>query len=186
MPRRCTPGSSSTLLRLARQAALGTLEIHAAGAEDDFLRDCASRYDAALIDQSPGDLGDAHVERVQANAGGGTHGDPHRHRLPRAHARYLHAAAAALDAGQDAVLGPVEDGGYALIAPLTLRSAAFSMTLRGARRSVMEETRARLRQLQWRWSELETLWDVDRPVDYERLLVSGCSQEPGAALEQRR
>jgi glycosyltransferase A (GT-A) superfamily protein (DUF2064 family) len=34
----------------------------------------------------------------------------------------------------------------------------------------MDGTRRRLRELDWRWRELETLWDVDRPEDYQRLL----------------
>jgi glycosyltransferase A (GT-A) superfamily protein (DUF2064 family) len=33
----------------------------------------------------------------------------------------------------------------------------------------MEEQRARLRTLGWRWRELAPLWDVDRPADLERL-----------------
>jgi len=37
----------------------------------------------------------------------------------------------------------------------------------------MPETRTRLSELGWRWRELETLWDVDRPEDYERLIQSG-------------
>lgn len=38
-------------------------------------------------------------------------------------------------------------------------------------------TRERLRALGWRWSELETLWDVDRPGDYDRLVRSGLVAE---------
>jgi glycosyltransferase A (GT-A) superfamily protein (DUF2064 family) len=41
----------------------------------------------------------------------------------------------------------------------------------------MEQTRERLRELGWRWTELDTLWDVDRPQDYARLRDS-----PGLAL----
>jgi hypothetical protein len=37
----------------------------------------------------------------------------------------------------------------------------------------MAATRDRLRRLRWRWKELETLWDIDRPEDYRRLLTSG-------------
>jgi hypothetical protein len=33
----------------------------------------------------------------------------------------------------------------------------------------MQETRARLARLNWRWRELATLWDVDRPEDLLRL-----------------
>ena len=49
----------------------------------------------------------------------------------------------------------------------------------------MEETRARLRELGWRWHELETLWDVDRPDDYERLVASGLL-EPQAPARLKR
>ena len=37
----------------------------------------------------------------------------------------------------------------------------------------MGETRARLVTLGWKWRELDTLWDVDRPEDYQRLIASG-------------
>jgi glycosyltransferase A (GT-A) superfamily protein (DUF2064 family) len=33
----------------------------------------------------------------------------------------------------------------------------------------MSETRERLRGLGWSWLEMETLWDVDRPPDLDRL-----------------
>ena len=33
----------------------------------------------------------------------------------------------------------------------------------------MAQTRERLAALGWRWRELETLWDVDRPEDVARL-----------------
>jgi glycosyltransferase A (GT-A) superfamily protein (DUF2064 family) len=38
---------------------------------------------------------------------------------------------------------------------------------------VMAETRRRLNANGLKWRELETLWDVDRPADYQRLLASG-------------
>jgi glycosyltransferase A (GT-A) superfamily protein (DUF2064 family) len=37
----------------------------------------------------------------------------------------------------------------------------------------MADTRDRLRELGLRWHELATLWDVDRPEDYRRLVSSG-------------
>jgi hypothetical protein len=33
----------------------------------------------------------------------------------------------------------------------------------------MQQTRARLAHLDWRWRELATLWDVDRPQDLLRM-----------------
>ena len=35
--------------------------------------------------------------------------------------------------------------------------------------TVMRDTRERLEALGWRWRELRTLWDVDRPEDVARL-----------------
>ena len=34
---------------------------------------------------------------------------------------------------------------------------------------VMEQTRARLTAMNWGWSELPPLWDIDRKEDFERL-----------------
>jgi glycosyltransferase A (GT-A) superfamily protein (DUF2064 family) len=36
---------------------------------------------------------------------------------------------------------------------------------------VMVQTRERLLSLGWSWTEPATLWDVDRPADYERLAM---------------
>ena len=38
---------------------------------------------------------------------------------------------------------------------------------------VLHQTRGRLVALGWRWHELRTLWDVDRPEDVERFAELG-------------
>ena len=86
--------------------------------------------------------------------------------------RDLRLAAHHLEAGADAVFSPTEDGGYALIGARRCDLRLFE-GIAWSSATVMEETRARLRDLGWRWEELPTLWDVDRPADYERLLASG-------------
>jgi rSAM/selenodomain-associated transferase 1 len=71
-------------------------------------------------------------------------------------------------AGEDAVLGPAEDGGYVL---LGLKEAAAPL-FHGhnwGERDVAETTRAAFRGLGWHWRELPTLWDVDRPQDLPQL-----------------
>ncbi len=78
------------------------------------------------------------------------------------------AALAHLARGDDAVFAPAEDGGYVLVATRTPRPELFDGVTWGSER-VMAETRERLRALDWRWAELETLWDVDRPEDWQRL-----------------
>lgn len=80
----------------------------------------------------------------------------------------LRAALRALRGGADAVLSPAEDGGYALIGLARARRSLFTGVDWGSNR-VLAQTRARLRRLGWRWQELRTLWDVDRPEDVARL-----------------
>jgi glycosyltransferase A (GT-A) superfamily protein (DUF2064 family) len=70
--------------------------------------------------------------------------------------------------GASAVFAPAEDGGYALIGLRRVSERLFS-ALEWGEASVMGETRERLRRLGWRWRELRTLWDLDRPQDYARL-----------------
>ena len=91
---------------------------------------------------------------------------------PVLRARDLRRAARWLAGGADAVFAPAEDGGYALIALRRVSPALFSGVAWGGPQ-VMAQTRERLRALGWRWRELPTVWDVDRPEDYRRLQRAG-------------
>jgi len=88
---------------------------------------------------------------------------------------YLARAFASLDGGADAVIGPAEDGGYVLLGLRRMDKCLFEDVTWGTGK-VLEQTRERLVALGWRWEELETLWDVDRPEDLERL-KSGTSRQ---------
>ena len=88
---------------------------------------------------------------------------------PSLTAQDLRDAATALELGADAALVPAEDGGYVLIAARTCSRSLFDGIDWGTSR-VMEQTRGRLRELGFRWKELEQRWDIDRPEDYDRLL----------------
>jgi glycosyltransferase A (GT-A) superfamily protein (DUF2064 family) len=90
---------------------------------------------------------------------------------PALAARHLRQADRALRDGANAAFVPCEDGGYALVG-LTRADATLFDGIPWGTGSVMEETRARLRHIGWTWRELETLWDVDRPEDYRRLVAS--------------
>lgn len=86
--------------------------------------------------------------------------------------KHLHQAAAALRNGDDGVFIPAEDGGYALIGLSRHEPHLFAGIDWGSER-VMQQTREHLRACGLRWQELETLWDVDRPQDWQRLQQSG-------------
>jgi hypothetical protein len=85
-------------------------------------------------------------------------------------ARELFWAAQRLANGDDAVLAPVLDGGYALVGLRRPCAAIFEHQDWGGS-AVAAVTRRRWRALGLRWSELPYAWDVDRPVDVERLLA---------------
>lgn len=160
-------------LRTARSARVGPVELHCApDCDDPFLRFCSGSYGVPLIPQSAGDLGMrmAHAfEQALAHAARailiGTD-------CPALAARHLRAAHSLLVAGEDAVFTPTEDGGYALIGLTRCDQRLFTGVTWGES-AVMKQTRDRLAALGWRWQELETLWDVDRPQDYQRLVASG-------------
>ena len=87
---------------------------------------------------------------------------------PALKASDLRAAARALKGGASAVLSPCEDGGYALIG-LRRNSRRIFAGIDWGTPEVLAQTRARLKRLRWRWKELRTVWDVDRPEDVARL-----------------
>lgn len=97
-------------------------------------------------------------------------------------AAHLREAARTL-AEHDAVLVPVEDGGYVLIGIKTPAPGAFA-GIDWSTPQVMAQTRDSLAALGWRWAELATLWDVDRPEDVERL--AAMFPEVGEILPCRR
>lgn len=161
-------------LAIVRHADPDSIELHGEPADDPFLRDCAGRYRATLIQQCRGDLG----ARMQHAFEAAFTRDPQTPAIgigtdcPALALLHLQRAAQMLTAGHDAVFAPAEDGGYVLIglcrsAPRLFEDVAWSTA------HVMEQTRERLRELRWRWLELETLWDVDQPADYQRLDRSG-------------
>jgi len=156
-------------LETARAAGLGSVELCCTpDASHGFFLSCAERYGVVLTAQSPGSLGtrmSAAFERVVPEAGPalliGTD-------CPALGSGHLRDAAAALAAGNDAVLVPAEDGGYVLVGLARPSPRAFEDIEWGGA-DVLRDTRARFATLGWRWHELAELWDVDRPADLARL-----------------
>lgn len=155
-------------LATATEADLGPVELHVApDTSSPFLRECAQRFGVALMAQHGADLGER--LRHAFDDGLARHG-----RVivigtdcPVLTPQHLHEASSALEQGNDAVLAPAEDGGYALIGLTRCDNRLFDQIAWGSD-SVLATTRERLKALRWRWHELETLWDIDRPEDYRR------------------
>ncbi|AKF98072.1 TIGR04282 family arsenosugar biosynthesis glycosyltransferase [Pseudomonas aeruginosa] len=94
-----------------------------------------------------------------------------RHDCPVLDGDYLEAACTALGRHQ-AVLGPVERGGYALLGLTRIDPLLFESMPWGGDR-LLALTCERLRQLGWEHHLLPALWDVDRPEDLPRLAALG-------------
>jgi uncharacterized protein len=84
-------------------------------------------------------------------------------------ANYVSQAFDILKQGVSAVLGPATDGGYVLIGLSCVDGQLFDGVTWGSDQ-VMEQTRQRLKGLDWQWGELPFLSDIDRPEDLEKLL----------------
>lgn len=160
-------------LATARAAAFGNVELHCApDAEDAFFRSCGKHYGVGLAPQAAGDLGARMLAAFETALAAHSRVLLIGSDCPALTARDLRQAERALREGHDAVLVPAEDGGYVLIGLARCDARLFEgIAWSGA--GVMAETRTRLATLNWRWHELETLWDVDRPEDYARLMDSG-------------
>ena len=159
-------------LETARAASFLRIELHGTpDINDPFFRFCAAHFAVALAAQAGGDLGArmlaAFVSALAAHPQALLLGSD----CPALTARHLRQADRALRDGADAVFVPCEDGGYALIGLRRVDARLFDGVAWGGE-NVMADTRARLNGLGWRWRELETLWDVDRPEDYARLVAS--------------
>lgn len=152
----------------ATAAGLGPVALHAAlDVDDAYLQDRAQQFGVACIAQRGENLG-ARMRNAFA-----TGLARHEHVIligtdcPVLTAHHLRDAQTALADGNDAVLIPAEDGGYALIALSRCDASLFEDIAWGGD-TVLAATRERLRALHWRWRELATLWDIDRPADYRR------------------
>ena len=136
-------------------------------ASDPLFIELAQCYSLTLRSQPPGDLG----MRMQVCAAAALKdakaviiiGSD----CPIMNPTYLRQAVAALNSDTDAVIGPAEDGGYVLLAIKRAHEKLFTDIAWGSR-TVLDETLSRMRALNWRCHHLDTLWDVDRPEDWER------------------
>lgn len=159
-------------LRTAVEAAVGPVELCAAPSlQHPFFASCQREHPIALSEQGEGDLGDRMARVIERVTQSGTRAVLIGADCPALDAAYLREAAQALDRC-DVVLGPAEDGGYVLVAARCLVPQMFRGPHWGTA-TVLEETRGRLREAGVGWCELDTLWDLDRPGDYDRWLGHG-------------
>jgi hypothetical protein len=161
-------------LRTAVAARLGTPELWCApGPDDPFFASCADKHGVSLQPQGEGDLGMRMARALESALASDSPALLIGCDCPALTPDYLCEAAAALAAGNDAVFGPAEDGGYVLVGVARSSPAHLFEDIAWGTATVMQETRARLARGNWRWRELALLWDLDRPEDLPRLRQLG-------------
>lgn len=156
-------------LATAAIARVGPSELWTTVPEDSpFIQLCKRVLGVPLHLQSEGDLGHRMSSAI-------AHGLARAQRvlligsdIPTMNHDDLREADQALRDGADAVLGPVEDGGYWLVG-LARHAVEVFHDIAWSSEHVMTQTRERLRALGWRWHELKPRWDVDRPEDLSRM-----------------
>ena len=156
-------------LKTARASAIGDIHLYCSpGIRDGFFARVQRRFGVRLHAQGRGDIGERMYRAFKRALRSYTYVVLVGSDCPPLRPADLRAAVRALREGADAVLAPAEDGGYPLIGLRRVSRRLFDAIPWGGP-EVLACTRGRLKALDWRWQELRTLWDVDRPEDVARL-----------------
>ena len=156
-------------LQLAHDSRIAPIELYCwPNTQHHYFQEAQERYSLQLHNQQGADLGErmAHAmhQAIEQHSNAvliGTDSPP----LDR---DYLISAFETLQRGTDAVIGPAEDGGYILIGLSRCNRKIFQKIEWGSEK-VCSQTVSKLKQLDFSYKTLETLWDVDRPDDLLRL-----------------
>jgi rSAM/selenodomain-associated transferase 1 len=153
---------------MAAQAALAPVELHvASGIAHPVFLSLSARYRLEVKLQHGADLGQRMFSALQDALENSEYALLIGTDCPVLDADYLEQACRALQTGADAVLGPVEDGGYVLIGVRRCDERLFS-DIPWSTNQVSNLTRKRLQQLGLKTVELDTIWDLDTLDDLHR------------------
>lgn len=156
-------------LRASTDARIGPVELWCTpDTSDPFFLECKRRLGASLHPQGEGDLGARMQRAFESALARARRAILVGSDVPALSAQYLRDADRALGRGDDAVIGPAEDGGYVLIGLSRCDPELFRAIPWGGS-EVLAETRGRMAALSWRCRELPALRDVDRPEDLKHL-----------------
>lgn len=155
-------------LNTARDSGVASMELCCApDTRHSFFSTCAEDFGASLSPQGEGNLGDRMLAALARAL------KTHRAAIivgadcPALTGQHI-AEAATMLATHDAVLTPADDGGYVLIGATRTDPRMFEDIEWGGDH-VLARQRQNFSVLGYRWHEMPTLWDVDRPEDLLRL-----------------
>ena len=136
-------------------------ELWFAGRSNEVLRRWRAEYGVPAFRQRGADLGERMLCALAAGAKAVVGSD-----IPALNAAYVEAALDRLPSA-DVVLGPVEDGGYCLIAMNETQPELFR-SIEWSTGRVLEQTLSRATEAGLSVALLDVLWDVDEYADYLR------------------
>jgi hypothetical protein len=143
--------------------------------EHDFFRDNTQRFDIALHMQQGRDLGERMFHALEHTLEKTSYAIIVGADCPVLSNEHLHTAFEALHTEfmrpkhkEHVVLIPAEDGGYVLLGATKAVASMFNAIDWGSE-NVMQQTRDKLTLSGITYTELPTLWDIDRPEDLPRL-----------------
>ncbi len=155
-------------LEMVCKNGLANVELHVSGNPDHpLIQTLARQYDIVVRPQQGSDLGERMYHALEQSLLNSHYCILIGTDCPAMDVDYLANALTALLRGQDAVLGPAEDGGYVLIGARQPDKDWFSDIAWGTAH-VLEQSRRKIMAGGARLEELQTLWDVDRIADFQR------------------
>jgi rSAM/selenodomain-associated transferase 1 len=156
-------------LRMAHENKIAPVALHCwPDTSHPYLQDIQTKYPLHLHNQKGDNLGERMASAMQQDVVKGSNVVLIGTDSPPLNRDYLITAFQALHDGADAVIGPAEDGGYVLIG-LSRFDAEIFQGIEWGGNNVCVQTVSKLKQLGFSYTQLDTLWDVDRPSDLLRL-----------------
>ena len=151
---------------------LAAVELHVTGNPDHPLFQSLSlEFHVSVHQQKGDDLGEKMFFALEQSLGNSNYSVLIGTDCPIMGVEYLSNALTALVRGQDAVIGPAEDGGYVLIGARTIKKDWFRDISWGSSK-VMQQSRSKMQASGAKLEELQTLWDVDHIDDLQRWQAS--------------
>ena len=134
-----------------------------------FFEYCHSKYRVPLYKQQGNDLGERMFHAIRSHLKDGQAVVLVGSDCPELGLEHINEAFRRLEAGNDLVLGPTRDGGYALIGATRIDRLVFEGIPWSTGR-VLSETLSNINKLRWKSSCLPEVRDVDTLEDYQYFL----------------
>lgn len=156
----------SHTLRNAKRTKLEVILYCHPDTQHPILQNLANQHELNLYAQSDGDLGNKMQDAINKHLNNNSNVVLIGTDCPHLDPEYILQAFSQLNSGKDIVLGPTEDGGYALIGMKRLYPEIFNK-INWSTDTVLRETKTRCRKLNLNYFCLDTVRDLDDIEDYK-------------------